>query len=229
MRVGSLFSGIGGIELGLEACGMEVVWQVESDPFCRAVLDARWPDVVKHGDIRECNPETLEPVDLVAGGFPCQNLSKASVARTGIDGEKSGLWSDMFRIVRHLRPRYVLVENVTDLRHLGLGRVVGDLASIGYDAEWDCLPAAAFGAPHIRDRIYLLAYPSCKRYGTPDQTVFAGWSRTQLHGGWGREPRVVRVVDGLPTRLDRHRLRALGNAVCPPVIEWLGHRILEGS
>ena len=225
-RLGSLFSGIGGFELGLQPYGWEPAWQVEIDPYCRSVLARHWPDVPRYNDIREVNPNELSPVDLVCGGFPCQDISRVG-RRQGIEGEKSGLWSEMARVVGHLRPRYVLVENSTSLTKHGLDRVVGDLAEIGYDAEWDCLPAAAFGAPHIRDRLYLLAYPSSGRHGAPHQTVFAGWASSQLHGGWTPEPRVGRVVDEFPDRVDR--IRALGNAVCPRVIGWIGQRIEDAE
>ena len=107
---------------------------------------------------------------------------------------------------------------------------LGDLSEIGYDAEWDCLPAAAFGAPHIRDRVYLVAYPRGERHRGPDDTVFAGWSSSQLHGGWLPEPDVCRVVDGLSVGVDRvARLRSLGNAVVPQVAEWIGRRIMEAA
>lgn len=155
--VGSLFSGIGGLELGLERAGMKVVWQVENNEFCQKVLTKHWPDVKRYGDIRECG-ENLEPVDLICGGFPCQDVSVAG-KRAGITGARSGLWFEFARIIRILRPRYVLVENVPGLLSAGFGRVLGDLAESGYDAEWDCIPAAAVGAPHLRYRLFIVAYP----------------------------------------------------------------------
>jgi DNA (cytosine-5)-methyltransferase 1 len=98
-------------------------------------------------------------VDVLAGGFPCQDLSYAGKG-AGIDGERSGLWGEYARLIRELRPRYVVVENVTALLARGMGRVLGDLAACGYDAEWDCIPAAAVGAPHRRDRVWIVAYPN---------------------------------------------------------------------
>jgi len=121
----------------------------------------------------------------------------------------------------------VLVENSTSLLVRGLDRVLADLAAVGYDAEWDCLSAAAFGAPHIRDRLYLLAYPGSERRASPTQTVFAGWTGAQLHGGWAPQPGVGRVANGIPNQVDR--LKALGNAVCPPIAAWLGRRILDAD
>jgi DNA (cytosine-5)-methyltransferase 1 len=226
---GSLFTGIGGFDLGLERAGWRCAWQVEVDPYRQSVLERHWPHVPRYGDIRDVDPAGLEPVDLVCGGFPCEDISRVG-RRAGIDGAKSGLWGDMHRIVRHLRPRYVLVENSTSLLVRGMERVLGDLAAGGYDAEWDCLPAASVGAPHIRDRLYLLAYPREHGHRAPDQTVFAGWARAQLHAGWAPEPGVGRVVDGVRRGLDgdrRRRLAALGDAVVPQVAVWLGRRLMQ--
>ena len=157
LTFGSLFAGIGGMDLGLERAGMTCRWQVEIDPFCRRVLAKHWPDVARYEDVRDVGAHNLEPVDLIAGGFPCQDISNAG-KRAGIDGERSGLWSEYARIIRELRPRYVLVENVAALLARGLDRVLGDLAESGYDAEWDCIPAAAVGALHRRDRLFILAH-----------------------------------------------------------------------
>lgn len=159
MTFGSLFAGIGGIDLGLERAGMQCVWQVEIDDYARQVLAKRWPNVQRWDDVKTFPPEGEWGCDLIAGGFPCQDISNAG-PRTGIDGNRSGLWSEFARIIRLLRPRCVLVENVAALLGRGIGRVVGDLAECGYDAEWDCLPAVAFGAPHIRNRVFIMAYAS---------------------------------------------------------------------
>lgn len=158
LTVGSLFSGIGGLDLGLERAGMTVRWQVENDAYCQRVLAKHWPDVPRYGDIKELDPHALEPVDLICGGFPCHDISQAG-ERRGITGERSGLWVEFARVVRHLRPRFVLVENVGDLAVRGLSTVLGDLAAIGYDAEWQSIPAAALGAPHRRERLFIVAYP----------------------------------------------------------------------
>jgi DNA (cytosine-5)-methyltransferase 1 len=158
MYVGSLFAGIGGFDLGLERAGFTTRWQVEQDPYRRAVLAARFPDAVRHADVCAVGAADLAPVDLICGGFPCQDLSFAGLG-AGLDGERSGLWSEFARIIRELGPRYVLVENVPALLSRGFGRVLADLAACGYDAEWDCVPAAAVGAPHRRDRLWVVAYP----------------------------------------------------------------------
>jgi DNA (cytosine-5)-methyltransferase 1 len=162
LTVGSLFAGIGGFDLGLERAGMTVKWQVEIDPFCRAVLAKHWPDVRRYEDIRTVGAHNLAAVDVLCGGFPCQDISNAG-KRAGIAGEQSGLWAEYDRLVGELRPSYVFVENVAALLGRGLGRVLGDLAARGYDAEWDCIPAAAVGAPHLRDRIWIVAYPVRER------------------------------------------------------------------
>lgn len=220
--VGSLFSGIGGIELGLERAGHELIWQVESDEFCRHVLARHWPDVPRYGDVRSIDPQWLVRPEIVCGGFPCQDLSPVG-RRAGLAGVKSGLWTEFARIVRHLRPDYVLVENVPGLLVRGLDRVLGDLADVGYDAEWDCLPARAFGAPHLRTRIWLLAYPRSRRHRLPEQTVFAGRGVPQPCPRWPDEPTLARVADGLPSGVEQRR--ALGNAVVPAIAEWIGRRL----
>lgn len=162
MNVLSLFSGIGGLELGLERAGMTVVGQVEIDPFCRKVLAKHWPDVPRHDDVRTCvewwRSGPRPAVHVVAGGFPCQPFSKAG-RREGIADERWG-WPWFAAVVRALRPRVVVLENVAAL--LGdsdaFGAVLGDLAAGGYDADWDCVPAASVGAPHIRDRLFVVAH-----------------------------------------------------------------------
>jgi len=166
VNVGSLFSGIGGFDLGFERAGMRVSWQIELDPFCRAVLARHFPDAARFEDVREVGARELDPVDLICGGFPCQDLSSAGRG-AGIDGARSGLWSEFARIVRELRPRYVVVENVPALLtgkgkrwdRGPIGRVLGDLAEARYDAEWACLSAREFGAPHLRKRVWIVAYP----------------------------------------------------------------------
>jgi DNA (cytosine-5)-methyltransferase 1 len=166
LNVGSLFAGIGGFELGLERAGFEIEWQVELDPYCRAVLERHFPHAQRFEDVREVGAANLAPVDLICGGFPCQDLSAAGKG-AGIDGARSGLWSEFARIVRELRPRYVLVENVPALLtgkgkrwdRAPIGRVLGDLAEVGYDAEWARMSAREFGAPHLRQRVWIVAYP----------------------------------------------------------------------
>jgi DNA (cytosine-5)-methyltransferase 1 len=160
VRVGSLFSGIGGIDLGLERAGMQVVWQVEKDPYCQKVLKKHWPEVPCYGDIKEIDFTTLPAVDLICGGFPCQPVSCAG-KRQG-DKDERWLWPEFYRAICEASPRWVLVENVPGLLSVSdgllFGGLLGDLARSGYDAEWDLLPAAAFGAPHLRFRLFLVAH-----------------------------------------------------------------------
>jgi DNA (cytosine-5)-methyltransferase 1 len=166
-RVLSLFAGIGGFDLGLERTGgFKTVAFCEIDKKAQQVLRKHWPEVPIYDDVTELTAERLAAygiaVDVICGGFPCQDISLAGRG-AGIDGERSGLWGQYARLVREVRPVYVIVENVAALLSRGLGDVLGDLASLGYDAEWHCIPASAVGAPHRRDRIWILAYPQCQQ------------------------------------------------------------------
>lgn len=159
IKVIDLFSGIGGFSLGLERAGpFQTVQFVEQDDKARQVLRKHWPDVPQHNDIRTYQPNPGD-ADLVCGGFPCQDISSAGRG-VGIVGERSGLWSEMARVIGAVRPRWVIAENVSALRSKGLTLVLQDLCSLGYDAEWHCIPASAIGAPHRRDRVWIIAYRS---------------------------------------------------------------------
>ena len=156
-RIGSLFSGIGGLELGLERAGLgHTVWQVEIDPFCRAVLARHWPQVERHVDIKEASASTLAPVDLICGGFPCQDVSAAGKG-AGLDGERSGLWYEYRRIVAELRPRLVVVENVASGARRWVDTVCDGLDALGYRPRPFALSAADVGAPHLRRRVFVVA------------------------------------------------------------------------
>ena len=160
IRYLSLFAGIGGFDLGLDRAGMTCLGQVEIDPFCRAVLTAHWPEVPKHDDIRTtADWWTAQPrpaVDVVAGGFPCQPVSVAG--RKLAQDDPRWLWPHMARLIATIRPRWVIAENVPGLLRRGFGEVLRDLAALGFDAEWDCVSAAALGANHRRDRVFLVAF-----------------------------------------------------------------------
>jgi DNA (cytosine-5)-methyltransferase 1 len=155
MKFGSLFSGIGGIDLGLERAGMTCIWQSEIEPYACQVLAKHWPDIPNLGDIRDIDWTTVERADVVAGGYPCQPFSVAG-ARRG-EHDPRHLWPMFAECIRVVRPRYALLENVSGHLGLGFGSVQGDLAEIGYDTRWDCIPAAAVGAPHLRDRVFVIA------------------------------------------------------------------------
>jgi len=248
VNVLSLFAGIGGIELGLERAGMTPVGQVEIDPWCRTILAKHWPEVPRHDDVRTA-PDwwastERPPVDVVCGGFPCQPFSLAG-RMLGVSDER-WMWPDMAAVIRRVGPRYVVVENVASLvrDRNAFGRVLGDLADLGFDAVWTVYSAADFGAPHNRERVYLLAYPPSLDGVAWDRLVPSGERRSSVSTGglprpsvhrrrqlareWlAREPRVDRLVDGVPAQVDR--LRVAGNAVVPQVAEHVGRLIVAAE
>lgn len=172
----SLFAGVGMADLALESLGYKTLATAEIDPFCRQVLAARFPDALHFASVEnvryvdgpaEWEAAIQRPL-VISGGFPCQDVA-ASGHGVGLDGARSGLWSEFARIIGEFRPEAVLIENSPMLRSRGLDRVLCDLCSLGYDARWDCVPAAFVGAPHLRDRIWILATPS-------DPSAALGWS-----------------------------------------------------
>lgn len=236
MTFGDLFAGIGGISLGLERAGMVCKWQVEIDDFCQKVLVKHWPSVPRYGDIREVDFERVEPVDLVAGGFPCQPHSIAGKQR-GAEDDRD-LWPEFRRAVASLRPTWVLCENVPGIRGTILDQVLADLEHLGYATWVPDIPAAAFDAPHRRERVFVVAYSERNRLAlsklrtascgkgneaaTPESFLLPAWPP-----GPSEIARIPRTTDGLPNRI--HRLRALGNAVVPQVAEWLGRQIIKAN
>ena len=162
LRVLDLFSGIGGFSLGLERAGMQTVAFCEQDGYACRVLRKHWPTLPIFEDVCTLTKSRLKShgieANVICGGFPCQDISTAGKG-AGLDGARSGLWREYARLIREIRPAYAVMENVAALRSRGLDRVLGDLAAIGYDAEWHCIPASAVGAPHIRDRCWIVAYP----------------------------------------------------------------------
>jgi DNA (cytosine-5)-methyltransferase 1 len=241
LTVGSLFSGIGGLDLGLERAGMEVRWQVEKNAFCQRVLMHHWPDVPRYEDVTTLTGEELAPVDLVCGGFPCQPVSQAGQQK-GTDDDR-WLWPEFQRIVGLLRPRYVLVENVTGLLTANgghaFGEVIGDLADLGMDAEWTCLSAKDCGAPHLRKRVWIVAYPngtglqrrqilsqcsserSVGKTGLDDRRFL----EDSISGDWEPQSRIRPLAHGVPSRVAK--LQALGNAVVPKCAEVIGRYIVS--
>lgn len=261
LRVLDLFSGIGGFSLGLERTGgFETVAFCEIEEFPRRVLAKHWPGVPIYDDVRTLTAERLAAdgiaVDVICGGFPCQDISSAG-RKVGIGGERSGLWTHYARLIGEIRPRYVLVENVAALLARGLSVVLGDLARLGYDAEWDSIRASDVGLPHERARVWIVAYPDDE--GEPVGAVNdearglsavgvashpeRGVKPLALHlartwrqqqpvswdGVWPHQDIAsgMGVDDGLSNRLDR--LRALGNAVVPQIPELIGRAILQAE
>lgn len=231
MRIGSLFSGIGGLELGLERAGVGTVrWQVEINPACRRILAKHWPHVTRYDDVRTLDPALVEPVDVLCGGFPCQDLSTANVrGARGLDGARSGLWREYLRIVDGLRPRGVVVENVVGLRTRGhLDTVAGDLDALGYSVEVAEFDAAAVGAPFRGARVFLVAATHGEgQSARPVDAPLASLSHDAGHlGHWGHPfTGPGRVADGLPRGVDR--VRMLGNAVVPQMAYVVGRRLVE--
>lgn len=240
LTVGSLFSGVGGLDLGLERAGMRVVWQAEIDNYASRVLAKHWPDVRNHGDVTAVDWSAVERPDVLAGGFMCTDVSNAGEGGGLDETTRSGItWREFLRCIGNLQPSYILAENVPALLAGDGGRwfatVLGGLASLGYDAEWDCIPASALGAYHRRDRIWIVAYPAS--IGREESGILG---QVPLHslarGEWqttdaidairrGAVPALCRGAHGLPRRMDR--LRGLGNAVVPAVAELIGGWIVE--
>jgi len=260
-RIGSLCSGYGGLDMAVQAVfGGTVAWHAQYDPddkyqYAAQILDLHWPDIPNHGDITAIDWGQAEPVDILTAGFPCQDVSLAGL-RAGIaDGTRSGLWLHVARAIKALRPRLVVIENVRGLlsqkadRGLGadapdmdpatgarlvlraLGAVLGDLADLGFDAEWAVVQAAEVGAPHQRERVFLLAWPAAadpesdgRNEGRTEPEGQQGGSDAAVGGGadihWGDyEPAIRRWEHAIgrpaprPTD-DRGRLN-------PPFVEWL--------
>lgn len=212
LRELALFAGAGGGILGGHLLGWRTICAVEYNAYARSILLARQndgtlPPFPIWDDVRTFDGKPWRGlVDVVSGGFPCQDISSAG-SGAGIDGARSGLWSEMARIIREVRPRYVYVENSPVLTSRGLGRVLRDLAEMGFDAEWGVVSAADTGAPHLRERIWILAHmPGLHAQGqSHGQREKQSWRGR----GWPAEPGLDRVADGVADRVDR--LTAIGN------------------
>lgn len=226
MNVLDLFSGIGGFSLGLERAGMKTIAFCEIDKKAQLVLRKHWPNVPIFEDVSTLKKEDLnEQVDVICGGFPCQDISLAGRG-AGLEGARSGLWYEFHRLIKEIKPRYAIIENVSALRSRGLDKVLGSLAEIGYDAEWNCIPASAVGAPHQRDRIWIVAHTNSAQReggGLPGRILT---ENANLGGTswWEVEPSVGRVAHGVPNW--SHRLKQLGNAVVPQIPEAIGRAIM---
>lgn len=179
LTVGSLFSGIGGFDLGLERAGFKIKWQVEINEFCQKILTKHWPKVPKFRDIRDCGEHNLEAVDLICGGFPCQPFSIAG-KRKGKEDERA-LWPEMLRVISELKPAWVVGENVAGFISLGLDDCLSDLENQGYETQAFIIPACAINAPHKRDRVWIVAYAESSRNNNN------GRLRTKFKNGDRRE------------------------------------------
>ena len=254
LKVLDLFSGIGGFSLGLERTGgFETVAFCEIEEFPRKVLAKHWPGVPCYEDVRELTAARLVAdgitgIDVITGGFPCQDISTAG-KQAGIgEGTRSGLWSEIVRLSRELRPQYIIVENVANLlrgpsekRGGWFGRVLGDLAECGYDAEWENIPASAVGAPHRRERVWVVAYPKQRMLKSriiPDRNnvqIISEWEgASEVYSlfcsgrrGPSGDRRSLRDDAGFPEMVDR--IGACGNAVVPQIPEMIGYAILEAE
>lgn len=219
LKVGSLFSGAGLCDLGLQWAGFRHQWFCEIDPFCRSILARHWPDVPLYKDVSSLKGSELPPVDVLCGGFPCQDVSSGGL-RAGIkQGTRSGLWLEYARLIGEIQPRYVIIENVRGLLSLGIEIVLGDLAALGYDAEWEVLPAAALGAPHHRERVFIVAYSHC------DDIDPASRLLSPLQGIVGNHEQPFGISDWLGIRFERARKEAAREAYRGPVL----YRVDDGN
>ena len=228
MRVLDLFSGIGGFALAGQwvwGNAHEIVGFCEIDKYCHKVLNKNFPGVPIYEDIRKLNGKDFKNIDLITGGFPCQDISVAKPDGKGIDGNRSGLWSEMYRVLGVVRPKFAIIENVANIINRGLERVICDLTRIGYDCEWQMLEGYQVGLPHKRRRIFIIAYPNSLRQKYNFQKKIQGFepvprqlyrSTQDIVGRWDLcEPLVYRSGHGIPNWVDR--IKGLGNAIVPQV------------
>jgi DNA (cytosine-5)-methyltransferase 1 len=221
LTFGSCFSGFGGIDLGFERAGLVCRWQVEIEPYARAVLAKHWPNVPKFGDVRDVGAHNLERVDVIAGGFPCQPFSSASRGRRLGNQDDRALWPEMRRVVSELRPTWVIGENVPQFDRGPLDEMVADLEALDYEVAPPLeIPACAFGLDHWRPRLWILGYAHRHREsGLRVDAEVARLSRPHRDAGGMGAPDVV------PSRMER--FEGIGNAVPPVMAQWIGERLME--
>lgn len=236
MVLGSCFSGIGGIDLGFELSGITTTWQIEKDEWCRTKLERHFPNAKRYSDITTVKAEELEPVDIIAGGFPCQDISGANPYAKGLAGARSGLWFEMLRLIKGVRPTWVVVENVSRFIQLGADAVCDGLEEIGYTvAPPISFPACALGLPTMERHVWIIGKTNGVRlqggivseiqnFGTlqrqlprEDQRNFNRWSVPAS--------RVCGVGEGIPRRVDR--IKALGNSVPPLMAKVIADFIVQ--
>lgn len=227
----SLFSGVGGLDLGLDRAGWCCLAQVEIDPYRRSVLSRHWPEVPRHDDVRTFprwwRRIDRPPVHAVVGGFPCQPFSHTG-RMLGVADQRWG-WPWFIDAVDTVGASVILFENVRGLLRdqQAFAWILADLAERGFDAQWSLVSACAVGAPHMRRRLFLVAHPAASGWagwGVAESGESAGWQEPAGGGGWEPEPGVGRVAHGVPDRVDR--VAALGDAVVPRVAELIGRRVL---
>jgi DNA (cytosine-5)-methyltransferase 1 len=228
---GVLFGGIGGDLLGLERAGWTPLWCSEIDPLASRILAARWPEMPNLGDITTIDWSTVARPQLLAGGFPCQDISDAHTngTRLALDGLKSGLWRHYLTAVAALEPRWVIVENVAAFARW-VPQVRADLAELGYATVPVELSAGTFGAPHKRPRIFVVADAHGEGESLRSLDAQVAGLRPVPRGGrdWRcPPPGGFRVADGVPGGMDR--LHAIGNSVLPAAAEWIGNRLMEAA
>jgi len=230
LRTLDLFSGIGGFSLGLEATGyFETVGFCEIEPYPRAVIKKHWPDVPIYDDIKTLEGHNLGSIDIICGGFPCQDISGAGKG-AGINGPRSSLWYEYARLIGEVRPGWVIIENVSMLRTRGLDRVLWSLAEIGYDAEWYCIPATYVGAPHSRDRIWIIAYPQRNKQPWKEPRLWPTGrvGRIEQPLPWDRDWKDTLAAlrgmdDGFSRSVDR--TDCLRNSIIPQIAQEIGYAI----
>tara|TARA_R100001244_G_scaffold110602_1_gene81751 strand:- start:168 stop:962 length:795 start_codon:yes stop_codon:yes gene_type:complete len=259
VRVLDLFSGIGGFSLAAkEVWGddAKIVGHCDIDDYCEQVLAKNFPNTPYFNDVTKLTKQDVGEVDLICGGFPCQDISVAGKG-LGIDkGERSGLWSEFNRLIGELRPKYAIIENVAAITSRGLNIVLRDLAKTGYDAEWQCIGANQIGARHRRERIWIVAYPSSIRPQDEKTYKELEWQRPSFTSFYPRKQwdkvrlfksKLGRVAYGIPNWIHRYweqeptgvprstinkvnrteRLKALGNSVVPQIPMLIMKRIKE--
>lgn len=235
LSIGSLFSGIGGLELGLEWAGLgPVLWQVEKDEFCRRVLAKHWPEVPRYEDVRSVRASQLPVVDIICGGFPCQDVSSAGIGG-GLSAPRSGLWFEFWRIVKESSPRFVVVENVASGKARWLRRVRHHLHMLGYRTRSLGIAARDVGAPHNRKRVFVVAYSDAELGEARDGHQQDGAGPLQPSGSgecdtpsWAfleNRSQTGGDADGVPRRMDR--VASLGNAVVPQCAQVVGEVIRQ--
>ncbi|MHC4511748.1 MAG: DNA cytosine methyltransferase [Planctomycetota bacterium] len=237
LTVGSLFTGIGGLDLGLKRAGMRIVWQVEIDEWCRKVLAKHFPEAERFADVRECGRHNLESVDLICGGFPCKQTSVAAAIhrrRNGLGGADSGLWDQQRRIIDQRRPAWAVVENPPGILRWA-NEITRGLEVLGYSVSRHEISAADIGAPHLRRRVCFTADRDGKGLAstrpTRSSAAESDARRALNRDAWVQTiAGISRVDDGIPAAMDRRkRIEGLGNAVVPQVAEYIGRLIVEAA